>query len=150
MRKTLDIIVKGVVLFMVMAIIVVLFVAHDYSSSSTTSSSSSAGQKIYKWRTWDGESEIPTNAKVVVYLGEIERSAYGSTATVHGLARNMTSESFNYIQVSIGIYVNDVKHGSCFANETNLSSGTTWEFSGLCTNVPSSAFKYRVDNVTFY
>ncbi len=153
MRSAIRIIEKIVVLFITGAAIAFLFAsllgAFNRNEGSPSAQTTTEG-KIRRWASWDGESEVP-RAYVVVYLDDIIRSQYlEGMGEVHGLARNASSDNFSYIQISVGIYVNDTKVGSCYANQTHLAARTSWEFSGTCTGLPSSAFQYRVEDVTYW
>lgn len=127
---------------------VVFFILPFRSNAETTAyGGTKKSEPILEWATWNGEGEAP-RAYSVVQLGEFERNSYGSTGYAHGYFTNRRSNSLMYVQILIGLYVDDVKVGSCFANQNNIAGGGSWRFEALCTSVPSSAFTYRVDDVT--
>lgn len=100
-----------------------------------------------KWYVWDKES-TPEEADVVIIMGEFT-SGYGGIGTMGGSAKNFTSKTLSYIQITIGLYAGEAKVGSCFANQSYLSPDTYWNFEATCTN-SSSASSYKVEDVTYW
>lgn len=115
--------------------------------------SSNGGQSTVpsKWATWDGEGE-PPEAYIVVTTGDVARQQYATYfGNIAGVAYNRTGKNLSYIQITYGIYSESgAKLGSCLANENNIPAGTPWQFSALCTNLPDSAFRYRVEEVSYW
>lgn len=103
------------------------------------------------WATWDGEGE-PPEAYIVVTTGDVARQQYATYfGNIAGVAYNRTGKNLSYIQITYGIYSESgAKLGSCLANENNIPAGTPWQFSALCTNLPDSAFRYRVEEVSYW
>lgn len=123
--------------------------SNDYSNGS---SSEQPFKAIPKWATWDGEGTQPL-ADVLVTTNNVVRSEYTpSFGNIYGLAYNYTGQKLSYIQIDYGIYneSGDIKLGSCIANQSNLAADTGWNFSAICTNLPSSAFTYKVDDVSYF
>lgn len=153
MRSVLRIIEKIVVMFITGAAIAFLFamiVAPGYDEGESGQKQQTQQESIAKWATWDGESEVP-RAYAIVYVEKIVRSEYLSgMGEVYGLVRNASPNDFSYIQVSVGVYVDNTKVGSCFANQSHLPARTNWQFTGTCTGLPSSAFQYRVEEVSYW
>lgn len=106
---------------------------------------------VRDWATWDGEGEVPS-AKVIVVNGEVTRNGYvSSLGEIHGLAHNRSGQTLSYIQVVYGVYdEGGIKLGNCVANQNYLANNTSWEYDAICTNLPDSSFKYRVDDVTYW
>lgn len=143
--RAIKVILLGFCLFL--AISFVIFYAFSFSNSSTPSKQD---DKVREWAIWDGESEIP-NANVVVYLDDIKFEGYdGALAYAYGIVHNYMSKTISYIQISVGLYVDNVKMGSCFVNQDHIVPDTSWQFKALCSGVPNSKFQYKVDDVTYW
>lgn len=145
-KKLLPGVIVLVVIFYFLFQLVMSITPSDGVEASDSSNSAPA-----KWATWDGEGE-PPKAYIVVVTGGGERNAYiTSSANIYGQAYNRTGKKLSYIQISYGIYnESGAKVGSCLANESNLSAETAWEFSALCTNLPSGNVNYKVDDVAYW
>lgn len=101
-----------------------------------------------EWAIWNGKGEMP-NANLIVSIDDgIERNGDFGLGTASGTLMNKKKHMLNYVQVSIGLYVDGAKVGSCFDNQSNIAGGGSWKFKAICTNVPQSNFNYRVDDVT--
>lgn len=137
-------IVKMIGIFCLIGVILIIIVGLGYESAHPESIPSA-------WATWDGDGELP-NAYIVIVNKDAIRSQYASSfGNISGTAYNRTGKKLSYIQLTYGIYSEDgAKLGSCLANETNLPVDTSWEFSALCTGLPNSAYRYRVDEVSYW
>ena len=61
---------------------------------------------------------------------EIEYSDYlGYTATITGIAKNVTNRDFSYASIEFSVYDSEGNNmGTAFANINNLAAGDTWRF----------------------
>lgn len=59
----------------------------------------------------------------------VEYSEYiGYTASIVGVAQNISGKKINYAQVSFSLYdANDINLGSAYDNVTNLNIGDKWQ-----------------------
>lgn len=133
------------------AILIMMGVGLIWGILDGDSSSTSRGIVPSKWATWDGEGEEPDAYIVVVNDNAVRDQHISSFGNIYGTAYNRTGKNLSYIQITYGIYnESGAKLGSCLANENNIPAATPWKFSAMCTNLPDSAYRYRVDDVAYW
>lgn len=128
-----------------------VFIGIGIAAAVTDSINHSNQRSMASWVVWDGEGE-PPYAKIIIMNSEATRNtAVPTLGSIHGAASNQTGETLSYIQITYGIYnENGSKVGNCFANDNHLTDTTTWEYDAICSNLPTSAFRYRVEEVTYW
>lgn len=102
------------------------------------------------WSTWDGTSENMPNTKVPIYVIEAIGNTESGFGSIRGIARNRTTERFNYIQITFGMYNSTGrKVGTCLANISGLDVGEDWAFEASCLNWPTDG-TYKIDEVSYF
>lgn len=90
----------------------------------------------------EGDGQRPPDLQVVDYT--TTNDGYVSYVTGHII--NNSSKTYSYVQVSIGLYKDEVLVGSTLDNVNNLAPGMTWEFKALITSDDANQFK--IEDVT--
>jgi len=148
-KKTLKILGASVLVFFVFTLCLGIFNGHQMSNTTTNRSKNNTITQQAAWAMWDGESEVP-NAKLIVTLEKnapIKCSYSYCSMEVSGQVYNNTSSKLSYVQVSIGVYKNGVKVGSCFDNTSYLSPQNTWAFNANCFDVPRDELSYKIEDI---
>ena len=81
----------------------------------------------------------------------VEYNEYlGYSATVKGMAKNVSNRDFSYVSIEFSIYDSSGNNlGTALANINNLSKGDSWQFEAHLFSFPSSMpVSYRLVEIT--
>lgn len=103
---------------------------------------------IYTWRLLrDGETTC-SNARICIKVDEAKTGNYGF-GSITGRAINNTGKRLSYAQISFGLYKEETKTGSCFANVNYLDAKGTWSFNAVCTD-SGGGDTYKVEDISYW
>lgn len=141
----------GCIVLVIIALCFIIGLVSTDSGETNDANTTEESIRPKKWATWDGEGD-PPHANVVVVSGDAVRNEHlPDMGNIYGYAYNRTDKNLSYIQVTYGVYdTNHNKLSSCLANETNISADSGWKFKAICTNLPTTQFIYRVDEVNYW
>lgn len=115
--------------------------SNSVGNSDSKNGASSEGSYPNAWYVDDETSIVLRNVEGTVGKYSVE---------ITGEAINDSGHSYEYVQLSFGLYdETDAKVGDALANTSGLSAGTTWRFEAIGSGA-QNAESFRIEDITAY